>query len=215
MAGNVKEWTANAAGDRRYILGGAWDEPAYAFSIPDARAPFARDGTFGFRCVRRPTAPPERSFAPLTLRCRARQSDRSRWRRDLQSVLEPACLFQVESRCPGGARRPVTAVLATGNGDLPGGLRQRTGDRSSVSAQEHAASVPGGGDRWCGSTITDGLKRVEDFDYPLRVPGPIRAGRDHSCLSGTLERGPSPFRLARRSGAGAGAEMVDGSRPID
>ena len=53
MAGNVKEWTANAAGDERnlderYILGGAWDEPAYAFSDPDARSPFARDSTFGF-----------------------------------------------------------------------------------------------------------------------------------------------------------------------
>ncbi len=34
MAGNVKEWTANAAGDTRYILGGAWDEPAYSFRDP-------------------------------------------------------------------------------------------------------------------------------------------------------------------------------------
>lgn len=46
MAGNVKEWTANAAGDERYILGGAWDEPSYAFSGPDARSPFARESTF-------------------------------------------------------------------------------------------------------------------------------------------------------------------------
>ena len=60
MAGNVKEWTANAVGDARYILGGAWNEPAYAFGNPDARSPFARESTFGFRCVRRPTAPPER-----------------------------------------------------------------------------------------------------------------------------------------------------------
>ena len=67
MAGNVKEWTANAAGDGRYILGGAWDEPAYVFRDPDARSPFARESTFGFRCVRRPTAPPDSSFAPLTL----------------------------------------------------------------------------------------------------------------------------------------------------
>ena len=46
MAGNVKEWTANAVGDARYILGGAWNEPAYAFSDPDARSPFARESTF-------------------------------------------------------------------------------------------------------------------------------------------------------------------------
>jgi len=67
MAGNLKEWTSNAAGDERYILGGAWDEPTYAFSRPDARSPFARESMFGFRCVQRPTPPPERSFAPLTL----------------------------------------------------------------------------------------------------------------------------------------------------
>ena len=26
MAGNMKEWTSNATGDKRYILGAAWDE---------------------------------------------------------------------------------------------------------------------------------------------------------------------------------------------
>ena len=32
MAGNVKEWTANPSTDERYVLGGGWDEPRYAFS---------------------------------------------------------------------------------------------------------------------------------------------------------------------------------------
>ena len=89
MAGNLKEWTANAAGDERYILGGAWDEPAYEFSIPDARRPFAREGTFGFRCVQRPTAPPEASFAPLTLRPRGRRE------RALQSPMRPTLFFNL------------------------------------------------------------------------------------------------------------------------
>ena len=37
MAGNVKEWCWNASGKgKRYVLGGAWNEPAYMFTDPDA-----------------------------------------------------------------------------------------------------------------------------------------------------------------------------------
>jgi formylglycine-generating enzyme required for sulfatase activity/dienelactone hydrolase len=53
LAGNVKEWNWNRADDtKRYILGGAWDEPGYMFNDPDARSPFERAPTFGFRCVK-------------------------------------------------------------------------------------------------------------------------------------------------------------------
>jgi eukaryotic-like serine/threonine-protein kinase len=53
LAGNVKEWCWNRAdGVKRYILGGAWDEPAYMFNDPDARSPFERAPNFGFRCVK-------------------------------------------------------------------------------------------------------------------------------------------------------------------
>jgi eukaryotic-like serine/threonine-protein kinase len=53
MAGNVKEWCWNEAGERRrYILGGGWNEPAYMFHEADARSPFQRDATFGFRCIK-------------------------------------------------------------------------------------------------------------------------------------------------------------------
>jgi TolB-like protein/formylglycine-generating enzyme required for sulfatase activity/Tfp pilus assembly protein PilF/dienelactone hydrolase len=53
MAGNVKEWCWNATtGGRRYILGGAWDEPAYMFLDEDAQEPFDRRPEFGFRCMR-------------------------------------------------------------------------------------------------------------------------------------------------------------------
>ena len=53
LAGNVKEWIANpAGGDLRYIVGGAWDEPSYMFTEPDARRAFERAANFGFRCVR-------------------------------------------------------------------------------------------------------------------------------------------------------------------
>jgi tRNA A-37 threonylcarbamoyl transferase component Bud32 len=52
MAGNVKEWCLTAAGTRRYIAGGAWNEPTYAFNDPDAQPPLARHATHGFRCIK-------------------------------------------------------------------------------------------------------------------------------------------------------------------
>jgi formylglycine-generating enzyme required for sulfatase activity/dienelactone hydrolase len=53
MAGNVKEWIWNEADSgRRYVLGGAWDEPNYMFVDPDAQSPFLRAANIGFRCVK-------------------------------------------------------------------------------------------------------------------------------------------------------------------
>jgi dienelactone hydrolase len=52
MAGNLKEWCWNPSGTKRYILGGAWNEPVYMFTDPDAQSPFARSPTFGFRCLK-------------------------------------------------------------------------------------------------------------------------------------------------------------------
>jgi eukaryotic-like serine/threonine-protein kinase len=53
MAGNVKEWIWNEAeAGKRYVLGGAWDEPTYMFIDPDAQSPFLRTANIGFRCVK-------------------------------------------------------------------------------------------------------------------------------------------------------------------
>jgi dienelactone hydrolase len=49
MAGNVKEWCWNESNDRRFLLGGAWDEPRYMFADFDARRPFERAPEYGFR----------------------------------------------------------------------------------------------------------------------------------------------------------------------
>ncbi len=53
MAGNVKEWCWNAVGSRRYILGGAWNEPNYMYQNPDALDPFDRSSINGFRGMQR------------------------------------------------------------------------------------------------------------------------------------------------------------------
>ena len=73
MAGNAKEWCLNATGKDRFILGGAWNEPAYMFSEADGQPPFARADNFGFRLVKydgdgdptlkRPVEYPKRDFS--------------------------------------------------------------------------------------------------------------------------------------------------------
>ena len=56
MAGNVREWCWNAAGDsseaRRYILGAAWNQAAYIFTHNEAEPPFNRTAGNGFRLAK-------------------------------------------------------------------------------------------------------------------------------------------------------------------
>lgn len=53
LAGNVREWCWNANQDgRRFVLGGAWDDPTYTFQFPLSRNPFDRSPSNGFRCMR-------------------------------------------------------------------------------------------------------------------------------------------------------------------
>ena len=59
MAGNVKEWCLNAAGARRYILGGSWNEGRSYYTTPDALSPFDRSASNGFRCVKFSAALPD------------------------------------------------------------------------------------------------------------------------------------------------------------
>jgi formylglycine-generating enzyme required for sulfatase activity/dienelactone hydrolase len=52
MAGNVREWSWNeAANGRRWILGGAWNDPDYMFTVPNSLSPLDRSATNGFRCA--------------------------------------------------------------------------------------------------------------------------------------------------------------------
>jgi formylglycine-generating enzyme required for sulfatase activity/dienelactone hydrolase len=52
MAGNVKEWCWNENGQRRYILGGGWNEPSYMYSSSDTRLPFDRSANNGVRLMK-------------------------------------------------------------------------------------------------------------------------------------------------------------------
>jgi eukaryotic-like serine/threonine-protein kinase len=69
MAGNVREWCYNASGEMRYIRGGAWTDPLYMFSQLDAKSPFDRSLSNGFRCVKYLTTDQNlnRAKEPITL----------------------------------------------------------------------------------------------------------------------------------------------------
>ncbi len=65
MAGNAKEWCWNASGAKRYILGGAWNEPEYLFTHVDAQAPIDRSATYGVRLAKYSSEPPKFTTDPL------------------------------------------------------------------------------------------------------------------------------------------------------
>ena len=48
MAGNVKAWCANASGQKRFTLGGGWDEPFYMYQSPQAPPAVQRRDNDGF-----------------------------------------------------------------------------------------------------------------------------------------------------------------------
>src|SRR5207342_2001981 len=49
----------------RFILGGAWSSPTYQFNQPDAKPPFDRGASNGFRCALYPTPPRPSLLAPI------------------------------------------------------------------------------------------------------------------------------------------------------
>jgi formylglycine-generating enzyme required for sulfatase activity/dienelactone hydrolase len=60
MAGNVKEWCSNQYrfdAQRRYIVGGGWNEPPYRFGETEAQNAWDRRATYGVRVLEDPAAP--------------------------------------------------------------------------------------------------------------------------------------------------------------
>ena len=66
MAGNVKEWCANATptGESRYILGGGFGEGTVAFVAADAQQGFRRLPNYGVRCASYPRPLPADLLRP-------------------------------------------------------------------------------------------------------------------------------------------------------
>jgi len=66
MAGNVKEWCWNEKQGKRYILGGAWNEPTYMFTDQDTQDPFRRMPTYGFRLAKYTVEPPSQAMGAVS-----------------------------------------------------------------------------------------------------------------------------------------------------
>lgn len=123
MAGNVKEWCMNPAGDRRYILGGAWTEPVYMATARHAQAPFDRSPAHGFRCARYDEPPSKEAMGSLEILWRDYSKEtpvddtifdvyRSIYaydRTELEAVTEP-----LESRSPHWTKEKITFATADG-----------------------------------------------------------------------------------------------------
>ena len=193
MAGNVKEWTATAVGEERYILGGAWDEPQYAFFGSDARSPSARDSTLGFRTIKRIDPPPAGVFDPVP--------------RVTQVLPEPVgdTEYQVFLRLHRYDPLPLDAKPERRDEtSSPYWTRETVSFRAAYANERVLAHLflPKDGRPpyqvvivLGGSTITHAQRSIEEFDYPFEFI--VRSGRAAviPVLSGTLERGPSPARL--------------------
>lgn len=54
IAGNVREWCSNETNDRnqRFILGGGWNDPTYAFNDGYTQSAMDRSFSNGFRCIK-------------------------------------------------------------------------------------------------------------------------------------------------------------------
>ena len=193
MAGNVKEWTANASGALRYAMGGAWDESSYVFSVPDARDPFWRTVSMGFRTVSRPVAPPPASFAALQLvspQVRAGKAVDDQTFRILADLhrYEPSPLEakveRSDSSPPFWTRQTVSFKAAYANDRVIAYLFLP----KDVAPPYQVVVVFGG------SGIMQ-AKRIEDFGFPYEFL--IRSGRAVMIPAywGTLDRGPSPLGL--------------------
>jgi dienelactone hydrolase len=65
MAGNAREWCLNQTGLERYILGGGWNDPTYAFNDAYAQDPLNRSATNGFRLVKDLSDQPATARRPI------------------------------------------------------------------------------------------------------------------------------------------------------
>jgi dienelactone hydrolase len=79
MAGNVREWIANATGDKRFVFGGGWLDGAYSFSDAYAQLPADRSAINGIRLIK-PVSPGDpglaHAAAPVVLEFRDYATER-------------------------------------------------------------------------------------------------------------------------------------------
>ena len=117
MAGNVKEWCFNSDGSQRYILGGSSTEPAYMYQGLDARSPWDRSESNGFRLMQTigSMPVPENLLSSL----RPRTTDYRRFKPVPDSV------FRIYAGLYSYDRSPLEARLESEDNSSPYWTRQR------------------------------------------------------------------------------------------
>src|SRR5215470_891297 len=195
MAGNVKEWTVNRIETRRYAMGGAWDEPMYAFSQVDALDSFSRTISLGLRCVRRPEPAPAASYAPLDLRPYkvggAKPVDDKTYRiyaayHQYQPTALESRVDRTDNSAPYSTSETVSFRAAYANDRVIAHLFL---PKSAVPPYQVVIAF-GGADIMS-------AKHMEDMQYGYPYEFLIRSGRAVMIPAywGTLERGPSEWYL--------------------
>jgi formylglycine-generating enzyme required for sulfatase activity/dienelactone hydrolase len=117
MAGNVREWCQNANGSERYVLGGGWNDPAYAFNDAYSQLTLDRSPTNGIRLVRY-------LAGDTTVAVAGRPAPRVR--RDFSKERPvPDGIFQVYRRLYDYDRTPLHAVVAASDSSAEDWIRQR------------------------------------------------------------------------------------------
>jgi dienelactone hydrolase len=192
LAGNAKEWIFTATDERRYILGGAWDEPSYNFNALDARDPFSRAANFGFRCVLRPQALPANAFAPVAMP----------YPKPMKAPVDDR-IYNIYVGLHAYTKSPLDSRLEHTD-NTPAHWRSETVSFRAAYSQDRVIAhvfLPKSGKPpfqvvmvMGGVSIMD-WKRIEDFGLPYEFLA--RAGRAVviPAYAGTLERGPSPYVL--------------------
>ena len=199
LAGNVKEWIVNpAGGDLRYIVGGAWDEPAYMFTEPDARPAFERAANFGFRCARYDSGDPSPSALGGLV---------GRPSRDYASEKPaPAPVFDAYRRFFAYDRAPLKAASAATDDSHPDWTVESLSFPAAYGGETILARLylP----RNVKPPYQTVLYQPGAFQYNLRARPPVttvpnfasivRSGRAviHPVVKGTFERGTDQFTSA-------------------
>ena len=65
VGGNVREWTATASGNDRFLVGGGWSDPVYWIHDTYPASPWRREAPNGVRCAQFPDGMPEHLRAPI------------------------------------------------------------------------------------------------------------------------------------------------------
>jgi formylglycine-generating enzyme required for sulfatase activity/dienelactone hydrolase len=117
MAGNVREWCQNANRGERYILGGGWNDPAYAFNDAYSQRPFDRSPTNGIRLVRYLSGDTTVAAAGRPIPFARRDYSKER--------PVPDGIFQVYRRLYDYDRTPLHAVVEASDSSAEDWIRQR------------------------------------------------------------------------------------------